>query len=324
MVMFETKDGDIPVARLGDSDAMQVGDWVLAVGSPFGFVSSVTAGIISAKGRSGPEGNISDFIQTDAAINRGNSGGALVDIYGNVIGINTWIAAPTGGSVGLGFAIPINNAKGAIEDFISKGEVEYGWLGVSVGDMTKAFVDALGLDELKGAFVHNIYMDSPADKGGMRPGDFITRINGRRVESRDEVVRVVGDLEAGERAEFEVIRFGRSMNLTVKIGKRADSEKILSNQNKLWPGMTVVPLEEEAKKQMEIDASTEGVLVLNVEKGTKAFIHGLRAYDIILSINGTDIKSMEDFYRIMGDPDLDKFEVIYLRDGEKGYAGIVR
>jgi Do/DeqQ family serine protease len=324
MVMFETKDGDIPVARLGDSDAMQVGDWVLAVGSPFGFVSSVTAGIISAKGRSGPEGNISDFIQTDAAINRGNSGGALVDIYGNVIGINTWIAAPTGGSVGLGFAIPINNAKGAIEDFISKGEVEYGWLGVSVGDMTKEFADALGLDELKGAFVHNIYMDSPADKGGMRPGDFITRINGRRVESRDEVVRVVGDLEAGERAEFEVIRFGRSMNLTVKIGKRADSEKILSNQNKLWPGMTVVPLEEEAKKQMEIDASTEGVLVLNVEKGTKAFIHGLRAYDIILSINGTDIKSMEDFYRIMGDPDLDKFEVIYLRDGEKGYAGIVR
>lgn len=324
MVVFETKERDIPVASLGDSDAMQVGDWVLAVGSPFGFVSSVTVGIVSAKGRSGPEGNISDFIQTDAAINRGNSGGALVDIYGNVIGINTWIAAPTGGSVGLGFAIPINNAKSAIEDFINKGKVEYGWLGVTVGDVGAELADALGLDEQKGAFVHNIYFDSPADKGGMRPGDFITRINGSSVESRDEVVRVVGDLRAGDSASFEVIRSGRRVNLTVKIGVRADSDKILSNQNKLWPGMTVVPLEDDAKEQLKLEKSQKGILVVNVEKGTKAFIHGLRAYDVIVSINGIEVESLEDFYRIMSDPDVDKFEVNYLREGEKGYAGIVR
>lgn len=324
MVVFETRDKNIPIARLGDSESLQVGDWVLAVGSPFGFVSSVTAGIVSAKGRSGPQGNISDFIQTDAAINRGNSGGALVDIDGNVVGINTWIAAPTGGSVGLGFAIPINNAKSAIDDFIEKGKVEYGWLGVTVGDVTDELAEKLNLDETKGAFVHNIYIDSPADKGGMQPGDFIVEINGRRVESRDEVVRLVGDLRAGETAGFEVIRFGERRSLEVKIGERLDDDSILSNQSKLWPGMTVVPLEDEAKEELQLDSGQEGVLLINVEKGTKAFIHGLRPYDVIESINGEEIESLEDFYKIMGDSSIDKYEINYVREGEKGYAGIVR
>jgi len=324
MVKFETDDRDIAVAHLGDSEELQVGDWVLAVGSPYGFVSSITAGIVSAKGRSGPEGNISDFIQTDAAINRGNSGGALVDIYGNVVGINTWIAAPTGGNVGLGFAIPINNAKSAIDDFITKGKVEYGWLGVSVGDVTDELSQHLGLETDKGAFVHNIYLDSPADKGGMRAGDFITSINGRKVESRDEVVRIVGDLKAGERARFEVLRFGERMVLDVKIGERLNDDDILSNQNKLWPGMTVAPLQEEVKKQLDLDSSLKGVLVVNVERGTKAFVHGMRSYDIITSINDQEIESMEDFFRIISDTREDKFEIIYLREGEKGYAGIVR
>lgn len=324
MVVFETKDRDIDIARLGDSEELQVGDWVLAVGSPFGFVSSVTAGIVSAKGRSGPQGNISDFIQTDAAINRGNSGGALVDIYGNVVGINTWIAAPTGGNVGLGFAIPINNAKGAIEDFITKGKVEYGWLGVTVGDVNRELSELLGLDTVKGAFVHNIYLDSPADKGGMRPGDFIVAINGDEVESRDEVVRTVGDLRAGEQAEFEIIRFGERVELDVRIGERLEREEILSNQNKLWPGMTVVPLTDEAKEQLEIDDSQNGVLVASVERGTKAFVHGMRSYDIIVSINDRTIIDLEDFYQIISDPRTDKFEINYIREGEKGYAGIVR
>jgi len=324
MVVFETRDRNISIARLGDSEEIQVGDWVLAVGSPFGFVSSVTAGIVSAKGRSGPQGNISDFIQTDAAINRGNSGGALVDIYGNVVGINTWIAAPTGGNVGLGFSIPINNAKGAIEDFISKGKVEYGWLGVTVGDVNKELAELLGLDNENGAFVHNIYIDSPADKGGMRPGDFILSINGKDVKSRDEVVRAVGDLRAGERAEFEVVRGGEQEILNVRIGERLEQEEILSNQNKLWPGMTIVPLTDEAKEQLEIDKSQGGVLVANVERGTKAFVHGVRPYDIITAINDDDVENLEDFYRIISDPREDRFEIIYIREGEKGYAGVVR
>jgi len=324
LVMFESKRDDIPIAELGDSDKTQVGDWVLAVGSPFGFVSSVTAGIVSAKGRSGPQGNISDFIQTDAAINRGNSGGALVNIDGEVVGINTWIAAPTGGSVGLGFAIPINNAKKAIDDFITKGKVEYGWLGVTVGDVNQELADTIGLDARDGAFIHNVYIDSPADKGGIRPGDFITQINGRNVSGRDEVVRVVGDLEAGEKATFQVNRFGKETTLEVEIGKRKESEEILSNQNKLWPGMIVVPLEEEARKELDLDKSQSGVLVANVDKGTKAYIGGIRNYDVITKINDNNVNSLEDFYQLISDKSINEFKISYLREGNKYFTGIER
>ena len=323
LVEFET-DEDLPVAELGNSDETQVGDWFLAVGSPFGFVSSVTAGIVSAKGRSGPQGNISDFIQTDAAINRGNSGGALVNIQGEVVGLNTWIAAPTGGSVGLGFAIPINNAKKAIDDFITKGKVEYGWLGVTVGNVTAELAEELGIEETDGAFIHNVYIDSPADKGGIRPGDFITEINGREVKNRDEVVRVVGDLVAGETATFAVNRFGSKTTVEVKIGERKESEEILSNQNKLWPGMIVVPLNEQAREELDLEGSQSGVLVANVDKGTKTYIGGIRNYDVITAINDQDIESMEDFYKMISDESVREFKISYMREGNKYFTGIER
>ncbi|MFW6207279.1 MAG: Do family serine endopeptidase [Spirochaetota bacterium] len=323
LVEFKSKE-ELPVAEIGDSDNLQVGDWVLAVGSPFGFVSSVTAGIVSAKERSGPQGNISDFIQTDAAINRGNSGGALVNIQGEVVGINTWIAAPTGGSVGLGFAIPINNAKKAIDDFITKGKVEYGWLGVTVGDLTDELADKLGVDEVSGAFIHNVYIDSPADKGGIRPGDFITEINGRNVKNRDEVVRVVGDLEADSTATFRVNRFGTMTTVEVKIGERKDSEEILSSQNNLWPGMIVVPLNEEAREELELEGSQSGVLVASVDKGTKAYIGGIRNYDVISAINDKSIESLEDFYKIISDASVNDFKISYIREGNKYFTGIER
>lgn len=323
LVEFESKT-ELPVAELGDSDELQVGDWVLAVGSPFGFVSSVTAGIVSAKGRSGPQGNISDFIQTDAAINRGNSGGALVNIDGEVVGINTWIAAPTGGSVGLGFAIPINNATKAIDDFITKGRVEYGWLGVTVGDLTNEMADKLGIEETSGAFIHNVYIDSPAEKGGIRPGDFITEINGNAVKNRDEVVREVGDLEAGSTATFKVNRFGSMRTLEVKIGERKENEEILANQNKLWPGMIVVPLNEDAREELELDNSQSGVLVASVDRGTKAYIGGIRNYDVITEINDENIASMEDFYRIISDKAVNEFKISYVREGNKYFTGVER
>src|SRR6056297_365522 len=324
LVMFESKRDDIPIAELGDSDKTQVGDWVLAVGSPFGFVSSVTAGIVSAKGRSGPQGNISDFIQTDAAINRGNSGGALVNIHGEVVGINTWIAAPTGGSVGLGFSIPINNAKKTIDDFITKGKVEYGWLGVTVGDVNQELAEELGIEETKGAFIHNVYIDSPAEKGGIRPGDFITQINGVKVTNRDEVVRKVGDLEAGDTATFKVNRFGNTRTVEVEIGERKESEEILSNQKKLWPGMIVVPLNEEVREQLELDDSQNGVLVANVDRGTKTYIGGIRNYDVVTAVNEEKIETIENFYQLIGDKSIDEFKISYLREGEKYFTGIER
>ena len=318
LVEFSTDD-DIPVAELGDSDDIYVGDWVLAVGSPFGFVSSVTAGIVSAKGRSGPQNNISDFIQTDAAINRGNSGGALVNIEGEVVGINTWIAAPTGGSVGLGFAIPINNAKKAIDDFIEKGEVEYGWLGVTVTDASEEVAEEMEIADESGAFIHNVYIDSPAEEGGILPGDFVTEINGNNIKNRDELVRVVGDLEAGEMADFSIIRYGEEQDITVEIGKRKDQEAILSQQDKLWPGMIVIPITEDVRQQMEIESSVEGVVVASVEKQTKPYIGGLRPYDII-----TEIDSIVDFYRAINNRSTKRFEIGYIREGSKFFIGIER
>ncbi|MDR3248646.1 MAG: trypsin-like peptidase domain-containing protein, partial [Treponema sp.] len=200
MVSVKTNDR-LPVAVLGDSDAVHVGDWAIAVGNPLGYMSSVTMGIVSAVGRTGgPAGNINDFIQVDTSINQGNSGGALVNIRGEVIGINTWIASnsSSGGSIGLGFAIPINNAKRAIDDFINSGSSNYGWLGVSLTDPDREILQALSADGKRGALASQVFIGSPADKGGIRPGDFITHVDGKEARDSTTLSRIVGDLRAGD------------------------------------------------------------------------------------------------------------------------------
>ncbi len=179
LVSFESDDTSIPVAVLGDSDTVQAGDICFAMGTPLGFYSSVSQGIISATGRSGgPGNNINDFIQTDAAINQGNSGGPLVNIYGEVIGINTWIASQSGGSQGLGFSIPINNVKRSIDDFINSGKVTYGWVGVSLAEADKEYQQSLGVEGKTGALAVQVFLNSPAYKGGMQPGDYVIALNG--------------------------------------------------------------------------------------------------------------------------------------------------
>jgi S1-C subfamily serine protease len=218
--------------------------------------------------------------------------------------------------VGVGFAIPINSAKKAIDDFIQEGEIQYGWLGVTVSDIPDEIASEMDLEEVDGALIHNVYQDSPADKGGIRPGDFVTAINGEQVSNRNEVVRKVGNLAAGEEASFTVIRSGRERQLTVTIGKRADRETILSRQNKLWPGMTVAPLNEQLRQELELDDSVQGVFVTSVEEGTRAYGVGLRRYVVITEINGTSIDSIADFYRIISDPDIEEFSIDYVREGD--------
>jgi Do/DeqQ family serine protease len=299
LVSFKTSDFH-PIAALGDSDEVRVGDWAIAVGNPLGYMSSVTMGIVSAVGRTGgPAGNINDFIQVDTAINQGNSGGALVNIRGEVVGINTWIASnsSSGGSIGLGFAIPINNAKRSIDDFISSGEVSYGWLGVSLTDPDRDMVQALGLDGKRGALASQIFIGSPADKGGIQPGDFITHLNGREMRGMNALTLAVGDLKPGEQAVFTVFREGTSQDLKVRIEAR--NNEVAAENNKLWPGVYVVPLTESVRSSLKLDNNALGLYVAQVVDKSPASVVGLQRGDRIISLNGESVRDLSTFYRLL-------------------------
>ncbi|MBR4791829.1 MAG: Do family serine endopeptidase [Treponema sp.] len=297
LISFETKD-NLPVAKLGDSDKVKVGDICLAFGAPLGYSQSVTQGIVSATGRSESSmSSISDYIQTDAAINQGNSGGPLVNIYGEVIGINTWIASSSGGSVGLGFAIPINNVKNAIDAFIKDGKITYGWLGVSLLEVTDEFKQELGVGKQSGAFAAEVFMDSPAYKAGIKPGDYIVALNGKTVSNVNQLVRDVGYLEAGTTATFKVLRGGtKTYEFKVKIEARA--KDVDSQNNKLWPGFIATPLTDDVRTQLKIDnKKVNGVVVASVESKSPAASLRLQEGDVITAVNGKAVKNLAEFYQ---------------------------
>jgi Do/DeqQ family serine protease len=301
MVSFKTN-GSYPLAVLGDSDSVKVGDWALAVGNPLGLMSTVTMGIVSAVGRTGgPAGNINDFIQTDTSINQGNSGGALVNIRGEVVGVNTWIASNNsgGGSVGLGFAIPINNTKRSIDEFISSGEISYGWLGVSLMDPNRETVEALELTGKRGALATQVFIDSPAYKGGIQPGDYITHLNGREVRGMNALTLGVGDLRSGEQATFSLIRDGVVRELTVRIEAR--SEAVAAENKKLWPGVYVLPLTDSLRSSLNLDKDVHGVIAGQIINESPASIIGLQREDCITAINGEPVQDLAGFYRILAE-----------------------
>jgi Do/DeqQ family serine protease len=298
LVSFESDDTSIPVAVLGDSDTVQPGDICFAMGAPLGFYSSVAMGIVSATGRSGGAiQNISDFIQTDAAINQGNSGGPLVNIYGEIIGINTWIASQSGGSVGLGFSIPINNVKTSIDSFISSGKVNYGWMGVALNDAAPEFQKAIGAEGKQGALVSQIYLNSPAAKGGMEPGDYIIALNGKPVRSTNQLVLEVGDLQAGATAVITVIRSGKQLDLTVKIAER--NEAATADNAKLWPGLQPVEITDEIRKQVSLDSKVKGVIAAGIQAKSPAAVMGVQAGDVITKVNDTAVSSLAEFYKAL-------------------------
>ncbi|MGO9307498.1 MAG: Do family serine endopeptidase [Spirochaetia bacterium] len=305
LVSFDTTE-TIPVAELGDSDGVQVGDIVLAVGNPFGYESTVTMGIVSALGRHGPQdvAGYTDYIQTDAAINQGNSGGALVNIQGEVIGMNTWIAAPTGGSIGLGFAIPINNALQPIRDFIAKGKVEYGWLGAQIADIQDketypGFAADLKLEGLKGALVMEIYKGSPADRAGVLPGDYVTLVDKAVIIDAEKLTQVVGGLAAGHTYTFSLVRYGENITVPVKIGVRDEGDQVAQAKN-LWPGLTVIDINDQVRQQVDIPRGTRGVVVGYVpDQDAPASIAGLKPGDVITSVNGAAVRNMMDYYKAL-------------------------
>lgn len=318
LVSFEAKsDSKIVIATLGDSDTVQTGDICLAMGAPLGYRQSVTQGIVSATGRSGNQiGNLNDFIQTDAAINQGNSGGPLVNIYGEIIGINTWIASNSGGSVGLGFSIPINSIKRAIDDFINKGKITYGWLGVSLTDVTDKYKENLGVKGKDGAFASQIFIDSPAYKGGMQAGDFVIEVNGRKIKGSTELSREVGSLPAGETANFKVIRGGKEVTFNVKIEERAKDAG--SNNSKLWPGFIASPLTDELKKELKIeDSKVKGVVVATVLEKSPAAALRIQNGDIITAVNDKKVSSLSEFYEAL---DLGKNKEIWFDVYNEGHT----
>ncbi|MDR2795087.1 MAG: Do family serine endopeptidase [Spirochaetaceae bacterium] len=299
MVKFTTQD-NYPLAVLGDSDLVDVGDWAIAVGNPLGFESSVTMGIVSAVGRTGgPGDNINDFIQTDASINQGNSGGALVNIRGEVIGINMWIASSTGGgSMGLGFAIPINNAKSIIDEFITKGEVRDGWLGVSLLDVDSETSRDMGIEGRQGAFASGVFLDSPAAKAGIQPGDFITAVDKKEVRSSRQLTRIVADLKAGQRHIFTVLREDKSLDLTVTIAIR--NNDVAAENGKLWPGLFVAPVSDKVKKDLQLgDNVKKGLVVMQIIDKAPAAIIGIQIKDIITAVNGEPVSDLNAFYRVL-------------------------
>jgi Do/DeqQ family serine protease len=304
MVSFTTND-TLPLATLADSDTLQVGDLVIAVGNPLGFESTVTMGIVSALGRRGPDtaSNYTDYIQTDAAINEGNSGGPLVNIDGQVVGINTWIAAPSGGSIGLGFAIPINSAKTDLESFVAGGSVQYGWLGVSITDVQNAaaFADTakdLKLQGVKGALVVDVYKGSPAYNAGLFPGDFVTAVDATAIASSSQLTQLVGGLVAGRTYQFTVQRYGAKVTFPVKIAAR--NQDITSLAGNLWPGMTVVDISDQVRQQAGIQPDVQGVVVVDVtDQNDAAAAAGLQPGDVISSINAAQVRNVLDFYKAL-------------------------
>jgi serine protease Do len=329
LVSFTTKE-NVAIAELGDSNQLQVGDLVLAVGNPLGFESSVTMGMVSALGRHGPQGDTAsytDYIQTDAAINQGNSGGALVNIDGQVIGINAWIAAPSGGSVGLGFAIPIDNAKSAIGQFIAKGHVQYGWLGAMIGDIqdnsaNSAIAKDMKVEGMKGAFLLDLYKGSPADRAGLEPGDYITEVGTTPISDANQLTQVIGGLEAGSSVRLAVVRLGEQKSLTVKIGERDDKDQVAQGKN-LWPGMTIMNIDDQVRKEAAIPQNVHGVVVGSlVNQDTPAAIAGFKPGDVITAVNGTSVRNMMDFYRALNTGSGRNASFQLVRDGTEVTIGL--
>jgi len=310
LISIDTKD-DLPIAKLGDSDDVWVGDWVLAIGNPLGFESTVTAGIISAKGRNAEGQNFTDYLQTDASINPGNSGGALVNLNGEVIGINSFIASTSGGNIGLGFAIPINNARRAIDDFIDKGSVEYAWLGVNMGDLNEILAAELDLSGKRGAFIYNVYGESPAMKSDIRPGDLVISMAGRTIEDSDDLSRTVSSLLPDQSVSVSLIRDGKTMNLNIQLAVRTiESGGVNVN---VWPGFSAVPVTSELRSQMRIPRNAGNVLIGGVVEGSPSSALGLRSGDVIKSINRRTVRNLQHFYELVNSAE--RLEIKITRQG---------
>jgi serine protease Do len=289
-------DDDLPFVVLGSSESAEVGDWVLAVGNPFGLGGTVTAGIISARGRDIQAGPFDDFLQIDAPINRGNSGGPLFDASGRVIGINTAIYSPSGGSVGIGFAIPSELAGDIVEQLKVAGVVERGWLGVEFQPVNEAVAASLGLDDAQGALVAGVVEGGPAEQAGVQVGDVILSLDGEKLDDPKDLPRLVAATRAGERVELDVLRNGRTRTVKVEIGASETEPTLAAVQTAGEParlGVQLQPLTPDVRQRYGIESS-EGVLVTNVERGSPAARAGIRPGQVITMVGQKPVASPKE------------------------------
>jgi serine protease Do len=314
----------LPVIPLGDSAALQVGEPVMAIGNPFGLEQTVTTGIVSATGRVIGSGPYDNFIQTDASINPGNSGGPLINGRGEVIGINTAIFSQSGGSVGIGFAVPSSLAKTVITQLAEHGTVERGWLGVSIQPMTRELAKAFKRSDASGALVSAVIEGSPAEKAGVKAGDVIVELDGKKVAKSEDLPRLVADVHVGNEVPMVVVREGKDVRLTAKIARLVDEapSKIAATEGKGQLGLSVQPVTPPVARELGLKVR-EGVLVRDVVEGGRAYEAGIRAGDVIVEIDRQPVRTVEDL-KIRVDKQAKGEPIVMLvnREGHTMYVAI--
>jgi serine protease Do len=317
----------LPFVQFGDSDKARVGDWVLAIGNPFGLGGTVTTGIVSARSRDIHEGPFDDFLQIDAAINQGNSGGPTFDMNGNVVGINTAIFSPSGGSVGIGFAIPSNLAKPILAELKDKGSIQRGWLGVEIQQVTPEIAKAIGLDEAKGALVASVQPGSPAAKAKLQPGDVILSYNGQAVQQMRDLPRLVAETDPNAKAELGVLRDKKQITVATTVGKLKDDNEVASNDQPdpnsaadnsdsgvqvSALGATLAPVTAETRQQFNLDDGTQGVVVADIDSDGPLADQGIRPGDVIKRVSDSDVSSPAEVKKLADRAKADKQNVLLM------------
>ncbi|MEK7378043.1 MAG: PDZ domain-containing protein, partial [Candidatus Binatota bacterium] len=307
--------GNFALPSLGDSDQLDVGEWVMAIGNPFGLDSTVTAGIVSAKGRHIGAGPYDNFIQTDASINPGNSGGPLINLRGEVVGINTAIFSRTGGNIGIGFAIPINLVKELLPQLKGKGKVTRGYLGVLIQKITPEIAESLGLEKAWGALVANVSKDGPADHAGVKVGDVIIEFDGKEIKESNDLPIIVARTPVDKKARLKVLRDKKEVALTVTVGELKDEEVVASTKEKGELGLTVQRVTPQMAESLGLDRA-EGVVVAAVERGSPGDEAGLRRGDVILEMDRKPIRTLADYRKAIGETKKGKGILFLVRRGE--------
>jgi serine protease Do len=313
---------DFPVAPLGNSDDLKVGEWVMAIGNPFGFDHSVTVGIVSAKGRFIP-GNFDDFIQTDASINPGNSGGPLIDVRGEVIGVNSAIYTRTGANMGIGFAIPVNMVKEELAQLKRSGKVVRGWLGVYIQSLTPELAESLGLSDARGALVAKVVKDSPASNAGVKRGDVILQFDNQPINDSRELPLVVGRAELGHKGTLKVMRDKQTIELPVLVTESHEATELAAAEKPAKPdlgapspfGLHVKDLSADLARELGVE-ETYGVVIASVQPGSRADEAGLRARDVILEVNRETVKNLDSYHSALKTGAKGKIVLLLIKRGD--------